>query len=367
MDQSTQERLDALLEEEIRRGYRVKAVPQELRAQIKGEGLPDMAFVRFSRLNPRRRAKISEAVQRRYHADLKNADILSNDQIAKLTEERGEWTTVQSARMLELVDETQRLQSELYVEGLSDQNWHAELQETARLLRAEIEKTEYVDPAEQATVLTVLARWVDYTPARRDLYTEQFAKEQELDVYSPDRDLQWLLDRVPSTDAADALQLIDDLRDRVLRYIDMQMKRTELAQLQNRHARIFADSVESRRDQAEEMARVYFCSERVDETEKALGPIAETFDALWDFPEDLIQWLIIEHYFFANGLPDAARDYLETFGFLKADREKTEETTTADGASTPSVESPDPQSSKADLPLAAATGASSSTSPVPTI
>lgn len=366
MDQDTQARLDALLEEEIRRGYRIKAVPQHLRDQLKGEGLTDMAFVRFTRLNPRRRSKISEAVQRRYHADLKNENILSNDQIAKLTEARGEWTKVQSERMIELMAETQRLQGELYIDGLADQNWHADMQEAEKLLRESIGAAEYVDPAEQNKVLDVLARWVDYTPHVRDAYTVLYGAEQELEQYSPDRDLQWLLDRMPTVDASDALQLIDELRDRVLRYMDLQQKRTELVQLQNRHARIFADSVESRRDQAEEMARVYFCSEVVTEDEKPVGPLAATFDALWDCPEEFIQWLIIEHYFFANGLPDAARDYLETFGFLKADRESPEATSTANGVSTPSVESPAPQSSKDALPPAVVTDASSSTPAAPT-
>lgn len=361
MDKQTQDRLDAMLEDELRRGYRVKAVPDDIRALLKGDGLPDMAFVRFTRQNPRRKSKIAEAVQRRFHADLKNPDILSNDQIAKFCQERGEWTSEMSERMFDLIAETQKLQGELYVEGLGEANWGEEMQSAVEIIRAEIEKTEYVDAAEKEQVLVVLGRWADYTPMRQAIYTAMYAADQGVEAYVVDRDLAWLLDRVPSEESVTALELLNDLRDKVLRYIDLQQKRTELNVLQEKHARIFADSVESRRDQAEEMARVYFCTERATEDEKGAGPLATTLDALWDFPEDAIRWLIIELHFFANGLTDAARDYLETFGFLKAEQAPSDAPTPVDGASTPSDASPAPLNSKAVTPAPEATVASSST------
>jgi hypothetical protein len=345
MDAQTQERLDSILEDEIRRGFRIKELPADLKAQLKVEGIAAFERVRFSRLNPRRKSRISSAVQDRYHQDLKNQSILSNEQIAKLVAERGEWTTDQADRLINLMDDTQRLQSELYIEGLGDSDWQSEMISAATLLRKLIEEAEYVDKAEQKKVLEVLDRWSEYMPLRRGPYTILYAAEQGKPEYSPDWDLDYLLERMPVQEAVDALHLLDDLRDKAIRFIELQDKRRELAILQNKHAKIFADSVESRRDQAEEMARVYFCTQIVDAADKPVGMIAATLDSFWDFPEDLIQWLIIEHYFFANGLPDAARDYLETFGFLKAETEKSETTTNA-GELEPSVELPAPPSSK---------------------
>lgn len=345
-DIMTTQRLDAMLEDEIRKGFRIKELPEELQMMIKSEGLAPFKRVRFTRPNPRRKAKIAEAVQKRYHGDLKNTDILSNEQIAKFVEERGEWTALMAEKMFSLMDETQRLQGELYIEGIGEADWQSEMLTAASSLREELQKADYVDVTEQQQVLAILERWSAYMPSHRGAYTQMYAKEQELAEYSVDRDLAFLLDRMPSEGAVQALHTLDDLRDKAVRYMELQTKRRELVLLQNKHAKIFADSVESRRDQSEEMARVYFCSEQVDEDDKPIGPLAKTLDLAWDLPEDVIRWLIIEHYFFANGLPEAARDYLETFGFLKADRDKSEETTAA-GDSTPFVESPGPQSSKA--------------------
>lgn len=343
----TTERLDALLEDEIRKGFRIKEVPEELQMLVKSEGITPFERVRFTRPNPRRKAKIADAVQKRYHADLKNPDILSNEQISKFVEERGEWTPIMAEKMFNLLDETQRLQGELYVEGIGEADWQAEMLTAAAALRDELEKADYKDVAEKQNVLAILERWSAYMPSHRGAYTQMYAKDQDLAEYSVDRDLVFLMDRMPSEASVAALHTLDDLRDKAVRYMELQMKRRDLVILQNKHAKIFADSVESRRDQSEEMARVYFCSEQVDAEDKPLGALAKTLDLAWDLPEEMIRWLIIEHYFFANGLPDAARDYLETFGFLKAERGKNEETTVA-GDSAPSVESPAPQSSKAD-------------------
>lgn len=361
MDKPTQDRLDALLEEELRRGYRIKAVPQHLRALMQGDGVPDMAFVRFSRLNPRRRSKIAEAVQKKYHTDLKNPDILSNDQIAKFVAERGEWTEVQSERLFVLIEEVKKLQGDLYVEGLGEQNWQADMQTAVKVIRTAVTVADYVDEAEREQVVVTLGRWAEYTPMLNGVYTTLYAAEQGTDKYSPDKDLAWLLERMPSEEALAAVELLNDLRDKVLRYIELQKKRVELNVLQEKHARIFADSVESRRDQAEEMARIYFCSERCTEEGVPTGPLAPAFDGVWDFPERLVEWLIIEYHFFVNGLHDSARDYLETFGFLQAEREPNEASPTAAGVSDPSDASPAPQSSKAGTPAPEATAAKSST------
>lgn len=350
MDKDTQSRLDSLFEDELRRGFRVKELPVELQVQLKVDGLPVIERVRFTRLNPRRKSKIADAVQRRYHKDLDDPGILSNAKIIKLVEERGEWTTETSARMLELTDSVNRLQGELYLEGIGEEDWGADRIKMTALLREEISKAEYTDKDEQVKVEHVLDRWSDYMPSRRGAYTALYAAEQDAPEYSPDKDMAWLLDRLPSQEASEALSVLDDLRDKAIRFLDLQEKRTELAILQTKHAKIFADSVESRRDQSEEMARVYFCTEIVDAEDNPQGPLCKVLDDLWDFPEEVIRWLIIEHYFFANGMPDAAREYLETFGFLRADRELTEPTAVESGELAPSVESLDPQSSKGDTP-----------------
>jgi len=36
------------------------------------------------------------------------------------------------------------------------------------------------------------------------------------------------------------------------------------------------------------------------------------------YDDKILNWLIVETYFFLNGLPDTARAYLETMGFIAA-------------------------------------------------
>ena len=118
-------------------------------------------------------------------------------------------------------------------------------------------------------------------------------------------------------------------------------------------SRIFTDTVESRRDNTEEMARLYVTCERCDANRKPAGPLFPEFDGLWDLPDEAIQWLLIESYFFHNAVPDEARPYLETFGFLREGRKES-------GESAPSEPSPDPQTSSSDSAPADATAPSSS-------
>lgn len=360
MDQATQQRLDSVLEAELHRGFRIKELPEELQAEMVADGLVPMARVRFTRLNPRRKAKIATEVQRRYHADLKNPDILSNDQIAKLVEERGEWTPEMTRRMFTLVEDTQSLQGELYAEGIGHADWGQELTEVRSTLEAALTSADFANPEDRDRTLHQLVRWAEFAPSLQSAYSVLYAAEQGRETYSVDKDYSDLTEAMPSVEALAALERLDDLRDKAIRFAELRNLRVELAALQNKHTRIFADSVESRRDQAEEMARVYFCSERVGEDDAPTGPLAATFDALWDLPEAVIQWLIVEHYFFANGLADEARDYLTTFGFLKAERTLPDATTPETGDDAPSAASPAPPNSRDDTLQPMATAASSS-------
>jgi len=89
------------------------------------------------------------------------------------------------------------------------------------------------------------------------------------------------------------------------------------------------------------MARLYFTSERVAEG-KAAGSLAPSFDDLYEFPPELVKWLVEEQFFFHNGIPRSAREFLDDFGFQKAERSPEAEasTGTSDGSNEPSGESP---------------------------
>jgi hypothetical protein len=202
-----------------------------------------------------------------------------------------------------------------------------------------------VDVDKRQALLERFDRWVEFSPDNADEYAARYAEEQGKERYSLDYDLQRMMEAVQDIEAIEALHVIDDLRDRLHRYIKLQRQRARLAELQLKHTKMFADSVESRRDNTEEMARLYYTTEVVDDAGKPLGPVTPTFDGLFELPETVIQWLLLEAYFFLNGIPDEAREYLETFGFLQAEGKK-EPVPSESGESEPSVESPAPQNSK---------------------
>lgn len=361
MEEQMRKRLDSVLEDELQRGYRVKELPESLQQQLEFECGVAVTRVRFTRLNPAKRRKIAQVVQRQYHKDLQNPEILSHEQIVKFVQERGEWNAGMDEEMKSLTQSTARDMGDLFVNGVAHDSWTVDLLDAASKFREKVGEL-IPDETEREAVLNRFNRWLEYSPDRRDLYTERFAASQGRDTYSPDVDLHKLMSAVTDLEAVEALNVIDELRDKLIRYVKLQKDRLRLAELQLKHAKIFADSVEQRRDNSEEMARLYFTTERVDESDKPIGPIVPEFEQLWDFPEPVIQWFLVEAYFFLNGIPDEAREYLQTFGFLAADADK--ETISANGESEQSAESPAPPTSKLDSNPAVVT-ASVSSAPEP--
>lgn len=363
MDKATEKRLDTIVEDEVRKGYRIKELPKDLQQELQEEGLAPLVRVRFTRLNPARRRKISEVVQRRYHQDLKNADILSHEQLLKLVTERGEWNEQMTKDMRALQETVNRRMGILYFAQDSDntmQELWAKTDEYRQIIK------ELGDETQRDEALVVFNRWVDYTPDAQTYYDEQHASAQGRTTYSGDVDLQRLLVLVPAPTARVVLETVEGLRDRAQDLLLLQRDRIRLMEMQTKHAKIFSDSAEQRRDNAEEMARMYFCTEQVDEAGKPQGPLTPTFEAMYDFPEAVVQWLLLESYFFQQGIPDEAREYLEALGFLGAVRKPTE-TASANSESEASAESPVPQNSKADSEAPVRVAAASSGSAADTI
>lgn len=358
MDEQTKRRLDSVLEDELQRGYRVKAVPVGLREQLEYECGVKLDRVRFTRLNPAKRRKVAQVVQRQYHKDLQDSAILSHEQILRLVQERGEWTPALSEEMAALQKSTSQEMGALFAGGLAQDNWIKELTDASKIFREKV-NTLVKDKDEQQAMLARFDRWLEYAPERQDEYTQRYAADQGRESYSVDVDLQALLAKLPDIESVDQINVIDEVRDKLQRYLKLQRDRLRLSDLQLKHAKIFSESVEQRRDNAEEMARLYFTTERVDDANKPLGPLVPEFEGLWDFPEEVIQWFLVEAYFFLNGIPDEAREYLQTFGFIEADAG---ETISSNGESEPSDESPAPPSSNLESKVVAVTVSASSDS-----
>jgi len=357
MDTEVRDRLDAVVEDDIRRGFVDVPFPEhlvqsltELQELEPGLNLPTVASVRFVRLTPRRKRQINEAVIRNYHRDLKDSSILSRQQLRKINIERGEWSVEDETNLDELTEQTNAIMRDLYIDGFDPESeWAQEIIDRKDDVTTAVKNSGSSDE-DVVRYLGILERWVNYTSFQQAEYTTKYAKEQERDEYSPDRDQQSLLSEVPNDDAADAIFAIEDYKYKLSKLIELTPLRTELVDLQIKHARIFSDSVEQRRDNNEEMARLYYCASLLDEKGVDCGSLMPTFEGLWEFPDDVIQWLLIEAHMFLQGIPSDAREFMEQWNFIPRQS----------GPSQLSEESPDLSDTRPDSPLPMETPSTSS-------
>jgi hypothetical protein len=359
MDEAMQGKMDSVVEEEIRRGYLVLDVPPEIVRQLEDEHAINSAVtvfkkLRFLKVTPRRRSDIARAVVLRYHTDLQDKTLLSNEQLRVLNVERGEWTVEEGKQLEVLQERSNALMRQLTLTGFDPrEEWMAAMTEATNQLFADIDDTDAAEgrkplsEADRAEARRRIGRWMDFRAENQAQFDKLYAEDQHLPAYSPDADFTWLIDHAPSLDSVDLLQAVDELRDKLDKYLTLLEVREKLYTIQGKRAKIFAESVESRRDQAEEMGRVYFCSEVLDAKEVGCGRVAKTFDQMWELPDDLIQWLLIEAYFFFSNVPVETREFLERWGFVKAPGRN--------GLSASSGESPAEPNSKPDLQQSVAT------------
>lgn len=325
--------VDRGIEDEVQKGYRDAVLPPHIVQALKNAhhitpAVPVIERVRYLHLNPAKRAKIGKQVLKRYHPDLKDNDLLSSAELRRINIQRGEWSEENDRRIVELVEKTNTLMLGLSSDGFDYQaRWNQDMFEHFVKVKSALEKNEFDNgdlifktDEEHRKGIEILDRWFGWNRERQDEYTMLFAAEQGKDQYSVDRDQQWLLDRAPTLEFVDSIQAIDDLRDKIRRFAECQVLRTELLELQVKQAKMLADSIEQRRDVCEEMARLYYCVEVIDENGVGKGPLVKDFDSLWEFPDDVIRFLQTKLYMFFRGQPDSpeAENFLQTWGFLPA-------------------------------------------------
>lgn len=368
-EQHDDARLDPIVEDTIRQGFKVVEVPEPLQRQLKDNELEVFSHIKLTSLNPGKRRKITEVVQRAYHRDLQDKDLLSNKQVEKLVAERGEWGPEQERRLAELRELTTVKLASLYYEGVRQSTeWIAEL---ARL----IDKFETLTAASELSdddklrVKSRFTRWRLYHPDRQPEYAAAHAEDFPEGVYYPDRDFSWLLDHAPTLEAADALEDIHELREKVNHYLQLVRDREEFDNLRYERLRIFANTVETRRDNAEEMARAFFTTARCDGAGKVQGPITKAFEGMYDLPDEMIAWLVEEQFYFHNKIPDEMRQYAEALenggSFPEAEPEEADPvpptpTGTSAGSSEASAASPEAPSASTASPPSGATPSGSS-------
>lgn len=356
MDADVQKRLDQIVEDEIQRGYRIKAVPDYIVVQLRAAAAVDPSIRPFSRLRftkptPRKRRMIQEIVMERYNQDLKNEKLLSTTQLKELAKSRGEWTPEMEKRLNELSQKVNEESGALAAMGISDRKeWASKLADQSKIYLEALDKSEK-HPDEKEFLKDIFTRWSNFLAVQQTTYDNLYATKQGTDKYYPDKDFRKLLDTSPSMEATEALMEYDELLAKVSKLTELIDSRSELAQLLNRKNLIFSNSIESRRDQCEELANLYYTTEVLDAQDKVTGQLTETFDGMWDYPDTVIRWLLEEFALFQQNIPESMREELEDFGFLAQVPEI--------GTSQPSDASLEAPNSKPDMPPVGLTDADS--------
>lgn len=348
MDEKLRAQLDALTEQELVQGFRNLEVPYVVQRALDSArqldpAIPKIERIRLTKLNPKKKALVSDAVLAKYHADIQNKNILSNNALRKLNIERGVWSDEKDKQIEELQLKTTKLMELLSMEGLDkERNWRGQLQKGTEKYISELEASDK-HPDEKEYLKNIFSRWSNYSKDLQPFYTETYAQSQGKEEYSASADLDKLYNTAPTPEASEALEELDDVAGKLEMYMDLHRARTELTALLVERAGLYAQSVESRKDATEEMARIYYGSTLLDASGSPLGPITPTFDAFWELPEELISWILEEAYFFYNNVANVIRKNMDEWGFTTAGRES--------GLVRLLEELPDPQNSKlATLP-----------------
>lgn len=326
-DKGMEKRFDDITEDDVRKGFRLKTLPEAVynvlvEVREAEPTIPDIRRVRFTKLTPKKRRLANEEVIKRYHADLQKKDLLSTEQLKKLNIERGEWSVEKDKRIQYLTDETNRLMKQLHMEGVDKRDqWGPEIivhAEQCREYLASVKEGE--DPSGLPELRERFERWLEFSADQQNYYDAMYAESQGRDTYSAEADWRFMTDNTPHIGVVDCLNAIEELKLKLRRYVECLTLRGELMELQLKQGKMLAESVEQRRDTCDELARLFFCTERVDEKGMPQGPVTATFEQMWELPDEVINWLLIQIYFFFQGTPDVeeATEFLETWGFIVA-------------------------------------------------
>lgn len=356
MDDTMQPLHDAVVEDELARGYRIKAVPPRIKklldyAQQENPTIIVWNRIRFERLTPRARSLVGEAVAMRYSADLRSNQYLTYAELRKMNIERGAWSDEEDAQMKELqLAVTAEMQS-LYLDGFDKhQQWSTELATLCTEYNEAVAGSEQPDDV-KTKAIEVFDRWLNFTKTKQEEYTLKYAESQGSDTYKVDKDFLWLMEIAPTDDVAEKFNTIDELKIKLYRLMEIMEKRQKLDQIVEKRAKIFGTSIESRQERTLEMAQIYYGTKLLGEGDKPTGRLTPEFDGIWDLPDGVVDWVLTEAHCFYEGIPDVVREYFEAWGFLRAEQDT--------GSPQVSDESPVPPTSKNDSQLVTTTPASS--------
>lgn len=250
---------------------------------------PTFGAVCLRRPTPAQERLISEARRKQSHADLKDDSVLSKDEIEAIAVRRGMWSPTLSQKIQELTIDAGRMAALLDAFGfVSMDELLQDFDKTVSDLLALYDEDENV----RAAILRYFSLAEDEVAAKAD------------------RDA--IMDAAPSTVVDDLVEQGEMQKEQIQALETMYKFRQELNDLQVKQARLYVDSLESRAERAEELARVYYCC-----TNKETGkPLWPTVADIGNCRAEDIEILVLELAYFVHGISDEYRAKAQKYGFL---------------------------------------------------
>lgn len=255
---------------------------------------PTFGSVKMHRPTPAQERKIAEVRRKQYQRDLMTSGedaVLSKAQIEKQAIERGMWLPELTEQITLLTRKTGEAM------GILDQIGFKSLEALLTDYANNVGELSALYPAEGegSEVRGVIAAYYNLDEKPTMAQRSQIA------------------DAATSSSVEDLLEAGDTMRVQIEMLQEMGKVKKELSELHARQTKMFVDSLESRCDRAEEMARIYYCCKTA-ETGQPLWP---SYEAMWDAESSDVEWLILEMHYFLSGVTEEFKDTLGKYGFIK--------------------------------------------------
>lgn len=238
------------------------------------------------RPTPSLERKIAEERRKVYHRDLRDESVLTKDQVLKMLQDRGVWSSASDDRIQELTKQSGDLMLKLTALGYeSVSELYEDFQELEDDLRRAFSEVEDLD----------------------NLLKRIFNTQEDLD----NKDLNKLRAEATNSDMISMVDKVVELRMQYNLLSNFAEVKGELNILLGKYSLYFADTIEERSQQAEKMASIYYCM-----TTPEGKPLWDNFEDMWDEDPDNITWLSSQFFYFQHGIDDEYAKVLQKHGFM---------------------------------------------------
>jgi hypothetical protein len=275
MDTRTQAAIDAQKEHELLHNSRVFSHPT-------------LGTVRLRRPTSDEDRQIGEVRRKQYQRDLRDEEILSRAEIEKIAIRRGMWAPETTERIEDL---TRKVGEAI---GILDVIGFESLEELLRAYRENVANL-YQHAGAEDEVADAVRRFTDL----------------EGKVAAKDR--AKIARAATTTEVDDLLDAVTAQRTQIELLHELGKVKRELRDLTERQTRLFLDSIESRTDRAEELARIYYCARHAETGE----PLWPTYEEIWHVAPETLEVVITEMHDFLYGVSEEFKKTLGKYGFRK--------------------------------------------------